>query len=71
MTRSVSRRMAFILVFAVGVPAAHGVAPWAISLLTRVEDQWTRDVESRRTHANRAGDRGPHWDLLGDDGACA
>ena len=32
--RSVSRRMAFILVFAVGVPLGHGVAPWAISLLS-------------------------------------
>ena len=31
--RSVSRRMAFIL-FAVGVPLAHCVAPWAISLLS-------------------------------------
>lgn len=31
--RSVSRRMAFIL-FAVGVPLAHSVAPWAISLLS-------------------------------------
>jgi len=33
-TRSVSRRTAFILVWAVGVPLAHGVAPWAISLLS-------------------------------------
>ena len=33
-TRSVSRRTAFILVWAVGVPLGHGVGPWAISLLS-------------------------------------
>jgi protein-S-isoprenylcysteine O-methyltransferase Ste14 len=33
--RTVSRRTAFILVWAVGVPLAHGVAPWAISLLSQ------------------------------------
>ena len=33
-TRSVSRLTAFILVFAVGMPLGHGVAPWAISLLS-------------------------------------
>ena len=32
--RSVSRLTAFILVWAVGVPLGHGVAPWAISLLS-------------------------------------
>jgi protein-S-isoprenylcysteine O-methyltransferase Ste14 len=34
-TRSVSRLTAFILVWALGVPLAHGVAPWAISQLSR------------------------------------
>ena len=33
-TRSVSRRTAFTLVWAVAVPLAHGVVPWAISLLS-------------------------------------
>jgi protein-S-isoprenylcysteine O-methyltransferase Ste14 len=34
-TRSVSHRTAFILVWAVALPLAHGVAPWALSLLSR------------------------------------
>ena len=33
-TRSISRRTAFILVWAVGVPLGHGVGPWAISRLS-------------------------------------
>ena len=33
-TRTISRRTAFILVWAVGVPLGHGVAPWAISRLS-------------------------------------
>ena len=32
--RTISRRTAFILVWAVGVPLGHGVAPWAISRLS-------------------------------------
>jgi protein-S-isoprenylcysteine O-methyltransferase Ste14 len=32
--RTVSRRTAFILVFAIGVPLAHGGVPWAISRLS-------------------------------------
>jgi protein-S-isoprenylcysteine O-methyltransferase Ste14 len=32
--RTVSRRTAFILVFAIGVPLGHGVVPWAISWLS-------------------------------------
>lgn len=33
--RTVSRLTAFIVVWALGVPLAHGVAPWAISQLSR------------------------------------
>jgi protein-S-isoprenylcysteine O-methyltransferase Ste14 len=33
-TRTISRRTAFILVWAVGVPLGHVVAPWAISRLS-------------------------------------
>jgi protein-S-isoprenylcysteine O-methyltransferase Ste14 len=34
-TRTVSRLTAFVLVWALGVPLAHGVLPWAMSLLSR------------------------------------
>jgi hypothetical protein len=33
-TRTLSRLTVVILVWALGVPLAHGVAPWAISLLS-------------------------------------
>jgi hypothetical protein len=33
-TRTVPRFTALFLVWALGVPLAHGVAPWAVSLLS-------------------------------------
>ena len=62
--RSVSRRTAVFLgclIWIVAVPMAHGVAPWAISLLAGGEG-WTRDREPAGSAADRDRNRRPRLD---------